>query len=125
MHRKLFCLLFVFSTSIIASSQTQNPGSTAMHLSAAKKTSTFAGTIWTTEWTSKRWDRDYLVTYQQFPTKQSVAAALFDDTGRMAVGATLWIDGSREIIIEDAASGKDGSLLMTGGAISGEGALAN
>src|ERR1700741_1163640 len=110
MNTRAFSLI-IFTLCALTAIFSQSNEPTAPHLSAAKKVRTFTGAIWTNDWTDKHWDNDYLVTYQQFPTKRSVAAALFDESGHMTVAASFWMEGSRETIIEDATVTSNGSLL--------------
>jgi hypothetical protein len=77
----------------------------------------------------QRWDNGYLITHgwngtlQTSPSKPGVA--LYDKDGQIAREAVVWLDGARSVSVGDAATSRSGRLVVSGGSINQQGAIAN
>jgi hypothetical protein len=102
----------------------QLPPATA-HLGKPEKDGDFNGIFWNQQWNVRYWDKDFLVAYNKFPSKDSFAAALYDETGRMAAGTSIWMEGAKEAIVNGAAVTRTGNLVLAGAFVTEKNAIAH
>lgn len=82
--------------------------------------------IWARHW-GLRWDKGYLVTYNEMPENGPAkpAVVLYDRNGDPSREATVWFKDARSVSISDAAVSKAGELVVSGGTENEAGVIAN
>ncbi len=73
---------------------------------------------------ARYWNKDYLVTFQHDASPDQPAVTIYDRDGSEVGTATVWPDGSKEVIINGAAITEERQIIVSGGAMDDKGAVA-
>jgi hypothetical protein len=120
---ELILLLLAFSASLLFAQHAQPPSPS---LSAPQRQVSLLGLSQT--W-HRLWDKGYLISWgshgssEASPTKPAVV--LYDQEGRIAREAIIWLKDASSVEVNDVATNRAGNLVVAGGTENQAGVIAN